>query len=182
MQVQATVRSLYKLVWQIKHDSAFQSSVSQPHPSVRWVVANQLAIGALPKPGMSRVLAAAGIKAILSLCAPAEGQLPDDVAQHFRCLRFILPDSQFIAGLQISQLATVVELIHASIQANEPIYVHCLAGIERSPTACIAYLCRHHQLELWEAINCLKQAHKRAMPTDAQIQVIGEFLKTSSDR
>ncbi|MBD2459857.1 dual specificity protein phosphatase family protein [Oscillatoria sp. FACHB-1407] len=178
MQVQRTVRSLYKLIGHITSDSATSSTQVSGRSVVHWVLPNCLAIGALPKEGASVTLAQAGIKAILSLCAPSEGQLPNDVAQSFRCLRFILPDSQFIAGLQVQQLAVAVDLIHSSIQADEPMYVHCLAGIERSPTVCIAYLCRYHNLELWEAVNCLKQAHARSMPTNAQIQVIREFLQS----
>ncbi|MDX2212428.1 MAG: dual specificity protein phosphatase [Oculatellaceae cyanobacterium bins.114] len=178
MQVHRTVRSLYQLIWQPKPDAPIQSAQSSKwHSAIRWVLPTDLAIGSLPKLGSRASLTEAGIKAILSLCAPSEGQLPEEVVQNFRCHRFILPDSQFIAGLQAHQLATAVEIIHQSIQSGEPIYVHCLAGIERSPTVCIAYLCRYHHLELWEAINCLKQAHARSMPTNAQIQVIREFLE-----
>ncbi|NJN86723.1 MAG: dual specificity protein phosphatase family protein [Leptolyngbyaceae cyanobacterium SL_7_1] len=54
-----------------------------------------------------------------------------------------------------------------------------MAGIERSPTVCIAYLCHHHQLELWEALNCVRQVRPHALPTDGQLQVIRQFLSQS---
>ena len=142
-----------------------------------WVLLNQLAIGALPRAGEGAILAKAKIKAVLSLCAPSEGKLPDDIVRNFRCMRFILPDSQFVLGLEVSQLESAVDLLHQAIQKHGSVYVHCVAGVERSPTVCIAYLCLHHNMELWEALNFLKQARSRAMPTEAQIQVIRALIK-----
>jgi predicted protein tyrosine phosphatase len=170
------VRSLYRLVRDIAARNQTTELTHPPHLPLHWILPNQLAVGRLPKLGEGAALAQANIKTIVSLCAPSEGLLPDDIAQNFRCVRFILPDSQFYLGLQVNHLQTAVELIHQAIQQREPVYVHCLAGMERSPTVCIAYLCRYHQLELWEAINYVKQAHSRAMPTETQIQTVKEFL------
>jgi predicted protein tyrosine phosphatase len=142
-----------------------------------WIIPRKLAVGGLPQPGDGAILAREKIKVVLSLCAQSEGTLPEDVVQKFRCLRFILPDSYYILGLQPNQLEQVVELIHNHIQSQQPIYVHCLAGVERSPTACIAYLCLHHDMELWEAINRVKQAHPNARPTESQIQVIRDLIR-----
>lgn len=171
------MRSLYHRVLSITSNPTRVPELKpQPRSLLHWILPNQLAVGRLPQPGEGVVLAQANIKAILSLCAASEGVLPNDVEQKFRCMRFILPDSQFYLGLQVSHLATAVDLIHHAIQQGDAIYVHCLVGMERSPTVCIAYLCRYHQLELWEAINCVKQAHSRAMPTGAQIQIVKEFM------
>lgn len=158
-------------------DQALVTDSRRKSLSLDWVIPNRLAIGPLPRPGDSAVLAQANIQTVLSLCAQAEGTLPEDVVQQFHCSRFILPDSHYMVGLQSSQLATVVEMIHNCLDRGEVVYVHCLAGVERSPTACIAYLCQHHQLELWEAVNCLKQAHPKSMPTDAQLRVVKDLVQ-----
>jgi protein-tyrosine phosphatase len=120
-------------------------------------------------------LTRANIKVVLSLCAKLEGELPEDVTQNFRCLRYILPDRYYATEFKVDQLAQVVEIVHKSIQHQLPIYVHCLAGMERSPTVCIAYLCRYHNLELWEALNWLKQVHPRSMPNESQIRALREY-------
>jgi len=148
----------------------------QPH-RLSWIIPGKLAVGGLPQPGDGAILARERIKVVLSLCAQSEGTLPDEIGQNFRCLRFILPDSHYILGLQPNQLERVVELIHDHIQSQQPIYVHCLAGVERSPTACIAYLCLHQDMELWEAINSVKQAHPNTRPTEGQIQIIRELIR-----
>ncbi len=58
--------------------------------------------------------------------------------------------------------------------------MHCLAGIERSPTVCIAYLCRYHNLEIWEATNWLKEIHPRSHPSASGMKAIQDFLATAT--
>ncbi len=142
-----------------------------------WVIPGKLAVGGLPRAGDSMTLAEANIEAVLTLCARAEGVLPSDITDHFRCFRYILPDSYYIFDLQAEQLAQVVEMMHEQIEQDRAVYVHCLAGVERSPTACIAYLCQYQDLELWEAVSHLKQVHPDAMPTDSQLQVVRELVQ-----
>lgn len=156
----------------------YLSSVpASPRSIVNWVLPNKLAVGRHPKPGEGAALAQSQIQVVLSLCAPAEGTLPTDVAQHFQCVRYILPDSHYMLSLSVSQLARAVELIHESIEAQKPVYVHCLAGIQRSPTVCVAYLCRYYGLEIWEAINCVRQARRHLSLTDAHIRIVQTYLQ-----
>jgi predicted protein tyrosine phosphatase len=174
-----------KLFWQaepssIEPNTSHSSDLNDSSPGSRhlsWIIPGKLAVGGLPRPSDCAILTREKIKVVLSLCAQSEGTLSEEIVQKFRCLRFILPDSHYILGLQPNQLERVVELIHNHIQAQQPIYVHCLAGIERSPTACIAYLCLYQDMELWEAINRVKQAHPNAKPTEGQVQVIRDLIR-----
>jgi protein-tyrosine phosphatase len=88
-----------------------------------------------------------------------------------------LPDRYYTTQLEVPQLAKVVEVVHQSVQNHLPVYVHCLAGIERSPTVCIAYLCLYQNLELWEALNWIKQVHPSTMPNESQLRALREFLQ-----
>lgn len=144
--------------------------------SPHWLLPRKLAIGPLPQPGDSTALKEAEISVVISLCAPSEGTLPDDVTQAFRCLRFILPDSSFLMGMQVRDLEAVIDVLHEQIQQGEAVYVHCLAGVERSPTVCTAYLCRYEKLELWEAVSRVKQAHPPSLPTEDQLRVVRQLL------
>jgi protein-tyrosine phosphatase len=174
-----------KLLKQIK---VFFDSGNQPHNAlsdrkksfrsgIHWAIPGKLAIGGFPSGAETTALSQAGIKAVLSLCGEYEGTLPEELQQQFDCVRLVLPDSHHTDALMVEQLARAVEILHEKIDAQQPIYVHCLAGIERSPTVCIAYLCQYYHLELWEAVNWLKQAHPASRPTTAQMQVIREFLQ-----
>ncbi len=157
--------------WGKNHKSGAVSPLA-----LSWVVPGQLALGRLPIEGEGKILAKAGIQAVVTLCAPQEGNLPTEFAQAFQCQYHQLPDSHYDVPLTVEGLAAAVDCIRNHIEHQRPVYVHCLAGMERSPTVCIAYLCRYHHLELWEAVNCLKQLHPRSAPTQAQLQVVREFL------
>jgi len=142
-----------------------------------WVIPGKLAVGGLPQLGDRDRLQQANIQVILSLTAPIEADLPPEVARAFRCARVSLPDSRYEADLRVERLAKAVALVHRSLSQQLPIYVHCLAGVERSPLVCIAYLCCYHQLDLWEAVNWLKHVRPCAAPSMAQLQVVQDLVQ-----
>ncbi len=148
---------------------------------LRWVITHKLAVGPLPIMDMRSQFQQAGIKAILSLCSEEEGMLPTGFEQDFQCHRWQLPDSHYDESMTVTQLAQAVEIVRQAILNRQPIYVHCLAGMERSPTVCVAYLCQYEHLELWEALNWLKQTNRRTTLTPEQVQVIQSFIQSSRE-
>jgi hypothetical protein len=52
-----------------------------------------------------------------------------------------------------------VEAIAAFVHAERKTYVHCTAGLNRSPTAIIAFLIKHRGLTLEEALAWTKERH-----------------------
>ena len=157
-----------------------EPSAKRSKSCIHWILPQKLAVGRLPRLDDVSDLMQANIKVILSLCAPQEGSLPAAIIQQFHCQRYVLPDSHYKTQLEVRQIAAVVEIINSHLQKQAPIYVHCLAGMERSPSACIAYLCRYHGLELWEALHWVKQVHRRTRLTDSQIKVLREFVASFS--
>lgn len=145
--------------------------------SISWVIPGKLAVGRLPQAGDGEKLIKANIKTVFSLCAEHEGVLPEDITKNFQCFRLVLPDRHYTEKMTAEQLTKAVDIVHQSIQNNSPIFVHCLAGIERSPTVCIAYLCKYHKMELWEAANWLKQVHSNSLPNDSALRAIRELLQ-----
>ena len=142
-----------------------------------WVLDNLLAIGALPRKGWAKDFKDHGIHVILSLCDEAEGKLPKAIAQQFRCVRVPLPDSRYRRSLTVEELGDAVDLIHWHVQKNQPVYLHCLAGIERSPLVAIAYLARHRSMDLLDAVGWLSHVHRRSRPIPAQLQVVRAYLQ-----
>lgn len=141
-----------------------------------WVLPGKVALGELPQTDHIDLFNKENIKVVLSLCAPTEGTLPTELAQAFYCVRLTLPDSHYSYEMSVERLSKAVDVVHQCMSRNLPIYVHCLAGIERSPTVCIAYLCRFEGLELWEAIDFVKRAHPPTCPSAAQIQIVRRYL------
>ena len=152
------------------------SSLKQNRSAISWVIPGKLAVGSSPQVGDSERLAQARIKVIFSLCGNSEDTLPEDVSQNFHCLRLVLPDSRYKKFMKPAQIRAAVNIIEHSVQNQLPVFVHCLAGIERSPTVCIAYLCKHYNLDLWEALRWLKQVHPMAMPRESQLRVVQQFI------
>ncbi len=155
--------------------NAYRSSSSPA--KLDWVIPGKLSVGGLPQIEDISILTRAKIKVILSLCAPSEGELPPQIEKKFYCVRLILPDSHYTSDLTPERLCKAVEILRKFDKKGLPIYVHCLAGIERSPTVCIAYLCCVHHLELWEAIELVKRIRPMASPSRHQIQVIYKLMQ-----
>lgn len=148
--------------------------------SLRWIIPKTLAIGSLPTMADYSKLLEAKIQVVFSLCLELEGELPIAIKQGFKWVAIPLPDSHYEHPLQVEQLAEAVAQLHQLVEANQSTYIHCFAGIERSPTVCIAYLCLHKKMELWAALNWLKQRHPRTGPTDAQLKTVRMLLQSNN--
>ncbi len=149
-------------------------------PSVDWVLPGHVAVGALPSVADAEVLRKAGIRAVLALCSEQEGPWPAQVREMFYCHRISIPDSYYTAPITLQQIAIAVHHIHQCLGQHCPVFVHCLAGIERSPTICTAYLCRYHHYPLWESLNWVKSVHPQSLPSTQQLQAIREYLAIAS--
>ena len=157
--------------------SSAQNDLFSPKFSIDWVLPQQLAVGAFPEAEHLEILHHQGVQSIISLCAPTEAQLAPKAHSLFTCVQFTLPDSRTAAPLTCEDLATAVDLVRQSVMERGMTYVHCLAGVERSPTVCMAYLCRYHHLQLWEALNWLKEIHPRTGVTSEQLRVITDYVR-----
>ena len=52
----------------------------------------------------------------------------------------------------LSHLDQAVAALHAALEGGGKVYVHCSAGLNRSPTVIIAYLIQHRGMSLDEAM------------------------------
>ncbi len=63
-------------------------------------------------------------------------------------------------------LGDAVDELHALTQLYDRVYVHCTAGLNRSPTVVIAYLATHGGLDIDEAIQLVTTRHRCLPYTD----------------
>ncbi len=139
---------------------------------IDWVLVDQLAIG--PAPRAERHLdrlREAGICCILSLCAPDEATPPPGLAERFRTRRYLLPDHRS------GRLPTLVELETAlghlsKLQQHGPVFVHCVAAVERSPLVCLAWLVRQQRMTPERALDYLMQQHPGTNPLPGQLKLL----------
>jgi len=170
---------------------SFWKKLTQPSPGqpfnrkdrfcCHWVLPGKLAIGPLPTHKNHYAhLQQEQIQAILSLCPETEGSILPEFKDQFHCLSYPLPDSHYQEPLTPEDLGQAVDLIQETLEQGKSLYIHCFAAIERSPTVCLAYLCRHQGLELWESLRFLKEVHRRSAPTETELQAIQAYLKSAS--
>lgn len=66
---------------------------------------------------------------------------------------------------QKSRLKTIYFVSHVQVaSAGGKILVHCVAGISRSASLCIAYLMKHHEMTLLNAYNHIKERRPSIKP------------------
>ncbi len=144
--------------------------------SLHWIIQNRLAVGPIPTLETAESLKAFGIRSILTLCGEEEGKLAPQVPTDFQWQRFLLPDSHYAEKMTAEKLKAAIDLARDFIKTDAPLYVHCLAGMERSPTVCVGYLCLYEKMQVWEALNLVKSNNPRTNITPDQIQVLQSLL------
>jgi len=114
-----------------------------------------------------------GITAVLSLTDFTMGRLPGCVKQHER---IHVADS--LSADLTPHFKTCVEFIHRAISSGQKVLVHCVAGVSRSASICIAYLMTHHQLSLEDARKLVKKQRPCTRPNESFISQLEEYSKT----
>ncbi len=104
-----------------------------------------------------------GISAVLSLQDADDLTLKglDIAALHDTYLRhqmtfFRTPVADYDCDSLAKALPQALELLRASLQADNRVFLHCNAGCNRAPTVAIAYLHVHHAMSLAEARDFFK--------------------------
>ena len=143
---------------------------------VSWVLVDQLALGPAPR-SVEHLdqLEAAGITAVLSLCSEQEVTTPAELAVRFRCERQVLPDHRSERPLELPELRLALASLEA-LQGNGPVFVHCVAAMERSPLVCMAWLMQHQGLSRQRALEYLMQVHRPTNPLPQQLALLEELV------
>lgn len=166
--------------WGEPSHSDKQDKNHQLRACINWVIPARIAIGFLPKEIHIDILQELQIRSILSLCSEGEGTPPESLLSVCHWERFPLPDSHWTDHLTLEMLTGAIEKLHRLQSATPPVYIHCLAGVERSPTVCIAYLCYFNKLKVWEGLRYLKQVHRSTNPTVEQLKVIQALVESKT--
>ncbi len=154
-----------------------KSSESSQSSSLRWIIDRRLAVGPIPTSENSDFLVQAGIRSVLTFCATTEGSLDPKIPEDYQWQRLVLPDSHYAEKMHPEDLGTAIDQLHAFMTTDPPVYVHCLAGMERSPTVCVGYLCLYEGMELSEALNFVKQRNSRTNINPEQVQVLQALIQ-----
>ena len=139
---------------------------------VDWVLIDELAIG--PAPRKQRHLDRLhdlGIKGVLSLCSPAEAKPPERFDQSFQTQRMVLPDHRAGRMPSTEELETALDNLRELLN-HGPVFVHCVAAMERSPLVCLGWLVKMHSMDPDRALDYLMQQHPGTNPLPGQLKLI----------
>ena len=137
-----------------------------------WILSNEIAIGSAPKTIEDvNHLKINGINGILSLCSKEENPFNVNLKDFFNCKNILLPDHKYNYPLSIDQLNLALENL-SLLKKEGPVYVHCLAGVERSPIVCMGWLVKNHNLTPTQALDYLMNVHHGTNPLPDQFKLL----------
>ena len=75
-------------------------------------------------------------------------------------------------------LVSSVDFIHRRITNNEPVMVHCLAGMGRTGTLLACYLIKHQKMSADEALQKVREERPGSIQSFQQEEIIFQFEKS----
>jgi len=152
-------------------------SVPQRSFKLSWVLVDELAVGSAPREERHiEYLEAEGIKAVLSLSSHIEAPLPEQIEQRFQYRRFVLPDHKYDRLVKLEEIEEAITILH-SLWPHRPVFVHCVAAMERSPLVCLTWLMQQQCLSQRQALDYLMQVHPGTSPLPEQLMVLNGLAK-----
>ena len=79
---------------------------------------------------------------------------------------------------EFDDLVNTVDFIHNRITNNEPVMVHCLAGMGRTGTVLACYLIKHQKMSADEAIQKVRDERPGSIQSFSQEEIIFQFAKS----
>lgn len=140
-----------------------------------WVLDRRLAVGSAPR--TYEALRRRGFTAAVSLQEDSEvGPAHETVPRDFDAFRIPIRDGVAGGVPTVEQVARAAALVKKLLDDGRTTYVHCYAGVGRSPMACVAYLARFEKMTLEEATALVLARHAFAAPNDVQVEAVDRYL------
>tara|TARA_Y100000589_G_C27192609_1_gene645420 strand:+ start:3471 stop:3926 length:456 start_codon:yes stop_codon:yes gene_type:complete len=140
-----------------------------------WVLIDELAVGALPKKDSHlSFLKNNNIKSIFTLCSNEEGKVPKSFENQFNCNNYVLPDHKSKKLPKIEQITECINILESLLKKGA-VYVHCFAGVERSPLICLAYLITNKNIDKQNGLEYMMQIHPSTNPLKGQLDLLSKL-------
>ena len=137
-----------------------------------WVIENKLAGSALPQSiGAVQWLTEQGIKSIVTI---REEPLADNWIKDMNYLHVMSND---MSVPEFDDLTHAVDFIHRRITNNEPVLVHCLAGMGRTGTILACYLVKYQKMSGDEAMQKIREERPGSIQSYPQEEIIFQYEK-----
>lgn len=137
-----------------------------------WLIDNKLAGSGMPTTIAEITwVQKQGVKSIVTM---TEEPLPESWIKDVKYLHVPTED---LSAPDIEQIDQAVEFIHERLQSEEPVMVHCAAGIGRTGTILACYLVKYHKLSAKDAIEKVRKERPGSIQSESQEIAIGLYYK-----
>ena len=141
-----------------------------------WISQGKLAVGRAPsKEEHFSFLKSKKIEYILSVCHPNENRIPSKVESEFRLFSFPLKDHNSKEEPTEKEYVKAIKLL-IDLTQRGVVYIHCLAGIERSPLTCIGWLILVKGLDPDDAYEYCKEIHPSTSPLLSHFKILKKAI------
>jgi hypothetical protein len=142
-----------------------------------WILTQQLAIGPMPRiPAHWAVLEEAGLRGRFSCCYPEE-EIFAPVPAHWKSTGVPLPDHRHQEILQRDRLISALDTAESMIRNGTPLYLHCLAGRERSSLMAVGLTARLRDIDIFAALDWVRRCHPASSPLYEHLEILEQALK-----
>ena len=139
-----------------------------------WVLNGKLAIGTCPRYEEDLIqIKENHIKSIFGLCDPTEAIYPDNLQTTFKLVRYVLPDHKSDILVSSEDLLNARNTLNKLLQEG-PVFLHCVAAMERSPLVCIAWLIKYKNLSITQSLDYMMSINKGTNPLPSQLKVLND--------
>jgi protein-tyrosine phosphatase len=118
----------------------------------------------------------AGLRSRFSCCYPYEHEF-EPIPSHWRSVQFSLPDHRRQEPLQLARLSEALDAAQSLFLESAPLYLHCMAGIERSPLIAVGLTARARQLSLFDALDWVRRCHPPSLPIYSHLDLMEQILR-----
>lgn len=141
-----------------------------------WLIPEKLAGSAIPTSfDEIKWVLDEGVKSIVTI---REEPLDEDWISEMNYLH-VLSDDMGVPSFD--DLKTSVDYVHEKIQNNEPVMVHCLAGLGRTGTILACYLIKYEKMSAEDAIQHVREKRRGSIQSFVQEELIFQYAKTILD-
>ena len=160
--------TIYGDVWRKVH-----GTVTGKPDNFSWLIEDKLAGSAIPT-SIDEVqwVIEQGIKSIVTV---REEPLDDEWVKDVNYLHILSND---MGVPEFTDLVSTVDFIHRRITNNEPVMVHCLAGLGRTGTVLASYLIKYQNMSADEAIQKVRDQRPGSIQSHSQEEIIFQFAKS----
>ena len=160
--------TIYGDVWRKVH-----GTVTGRPDNFSWLIENKLAGSAIPT-SIDEVkwIIDQGVKSIVTV---REEPLNDEWVNDVKYLHIMSND---MGVPEFVDLVSAVDFVHRRITNNEPVMVHCLAGLGRTGTILACYLVKYQNMSADEAIQKVREERPGSIQSYPQEEIIFRFSKS----